>query len=300
LIALTILVMLIATIACDFSFGDSRSEEEDLGPQLTMMSIQETQTAVAKPPEEEAAPPPETDDAEEDAEDNDDQQASSENCYFSKWTGVETIPDGTQFDPGDSFVKSWTLRNDGTCEWTTDCRMVFESGSQMGGPASTDLTEVVAPGETYKVDIPMTAPSSDGDYSGFWRFKAADGTKMGQYWVKITVGEPAPPPAAFAVTSVSYSVSPAMILFTCPGKQKVTISANITTSAGGTVSYKWNDSQGCLSGCPTKTVDFGNAGTKTVEHVMTIGAAGDYWAKLYIDDPNHQWFDQANFHANCK
>ena len=47
----------------------------------------------------------------------------------------------------------------------------------------------------------MKAPASDGNYTGVWRMKAGNGTTMGKYWVKITVGNPAP---AFAVTSVTY------------------------------------------------------------------------------------------------
>jgi len=163
-ISLTILLMLIATIACDISFAGDQSEE-DAGRQLTMVALQQTQTAMAKPPEPEDAPPPEPSEPEDDADDDDDQPASNENCYYSKWTGAETILDGTKFDPGDSFVKSWTLRNEGTCEWTTDFRMVFEDGDQMGGPNSVYLTHNVKTGDTYTVEIPMTAPSSDGDYT---------------------------------------------------------------------------------------------------------------------------------------
>ena len=299
IIFLAIAVMLIATIACDFSFNnDDSPSEEEIANRLTLQAIQQTQTAEAKTPEPEDPPPPAESDSDDDTDD-DDQQASNENCYFSKWTGDETILDGTKFDPGDSFVKSWTLRNEGTCEWTTDFRMVFEDGDQMGGSSSVYLTHNVSSGGTYTVEIPMTAPSSDGDYTGVWRFKAADGTKMGKYWVKITVGDPAPPPAAFAVTSVTYSMADTTIEITCPSNEVANITANITTSAGGVVSYKWDDNQGCLSGCPTKSMNFAGAETKSITHSMTIGAAGDYWAKIYIDQPNHQWFDQKNFQAFC-
>lgn len=291
-IFLVIAVMLIVVLACEISFNNS--SEEEIAAQLTLQAVQQTQTAVAKPPEPEDAPPPV--ESAPDDEGDDDQQASDEDCYYSKWTGAETIPDGTKFDPGDPFVKSWTLRNKGTCEWTTDFRMVFEDGDQMGGSSSVYLTHNVQPGGTYTFEIPMTAPSSDGDYTGVWRFKAADGTNMGKYWVVITVGDP---PTAFAVTSVSYSMADTSIDITCPGNEVVTISAEITTSAGGVVSFKWDDSQGCLSGCATKSMNFSGAGSKTIEHTMTIGAAGDYWAKIYIDEPNHQWFEQQNFHVDC-
>jgi len=298
IIFLAIAGMLIATIACDISFKDDGPSEEEIANQLTLRAIQETQTVEAKPPESEDAPPPAESDSDDDADDGA-QQASDEDCYYSKWTGAETISDGTKFDPGDSFVKSWTIRNGGTCEWKTDFRMVFEDGDQMGGPDSVYLTRNVSPGDTYTVEVPMTAPSSNGDYTGVWRFKAADGTKMGKFWVKITVGDPAPPPVAFAVTSVTYSMADTTIDITCPSNEIVTISAEITTSAGGTVTYKWDDNKDCLSGCPTESINFAGAGSKTVQHTMTVPSAGDYWAKIYIDEPNHQWFAQKDFHADC-
>lgn len=294
LIFIVVLSMLLTALACEISFGGT--SEEEIAAQLTLQALQQTQTAMAKPAEpEEEAPPPDESEPEEAADEEEEEETSDENCYYSKWTGDETIPDGTQFDAGDAFVKSWTLRNEGTCEWTTGTRMVFEDGDQMGGASSVSLTRDVQPGETYTVEIPMTAPSSNGDYTGVWRFTAEDGTKMGKYWVVITVGEPA---AAFAVTSVSYSMADTSIDITCPGNEVVTITANITTSAGGLVSFKWDDSQGC-SGCATKSITFDSAGTKSIDHSMTVGAAGDYWAKIYIDEPNHQWFGQQNFHVDC-
>lgn len=299
IVFLAIAVLLITTMACGILNKDDGPSEEEIANQRTLEAIQQTQTAAAKSTEVEEAPPAESDSDEDEDADDDEQQASNENCYYSKWTGDETIPDGTKFDAGDSFVKSWTLRNEGTCEWTTDFRMVFEDGDQMGGSSSVPLTHKVSPDDTYTVEIPMTAPSSDGEYTGVWRFKAADGTKMGNYWVKITVGDSAPPPADFAVTNVTYSMPTAKIEIVCPSNEVATITANITTSAGGNVSYKWNDSQGCLSGCPTASMNFADAETKSVTHSMTIGAAGDYWAELYIDDPNHQWFAKMNFKAVC-
>jgi len=36
-----------------------------------------------------------------------------------------------------------------------------------------------------------------------------------------------------------------------------------------------------------------------VDYNPTISATGDYQARLYIDNPNHQWFGTVNFHVNC-
>lgn len=300
-------ILLFTAIACELSFGgNSGISEEEISFELTRTSLQQTQTALAQPPaqepesppddaDEEAPPEDESDDMDED--DDADEDEDEDPCYFSRWTGDESIPDGTVFEPGDNFVKTWKLRNAGTCDWAPDTRMVFEDGDQLDGPDYVELDETIEPGETITVEIPMEAPSSEGDYVGVWRLTAPDGTKMGKYWVKITVdsdgGSPSP---TFAVTSVSYYMPHTTIDMACPGD--VNISAEITTNGGGLVSFKWNDSQGC-PGCATKSTTFAGAESKIIEHTMTINASGDFWAKIYIDEPNHQWFGQQNFHVNC-
>ena len=301
---LIITILILTTIACEVSLGGGNEpSEEDINFELTRTSLQQTQTALAKQPEpqsppandandNQAAPPSDSDDDNDDDDQDDDEIA----CYSSRWTGDESIPDGTVFDPGDNFVKTWTLRNAGTCDWPPNTRMVFEEGDQLDGPDSVKLNETVEPGDKITVEIPMEAPSSDGDYTGVWRMTAPDGTKMGKYWVKITVGSGSPPSPTFAVTSVSYYMPHTTIDMGCPND--VTISAEITTNAGGTVTYKWDNSEGC-PGCPTKSSTFAGAESKIVQYSMTINASGDYWAKVYIDDPNHQWFGQKDFHINC-
>ena len=293
-----ITILLLITIACEVSFGDNGPSEDDINTELTRTSLQQTQTALAQPPAPQPEQQPVADDDDQASpqdNDDDDDDADEDSCYFSRWTGDETIPDGTVLNPGESFVKTWKLRNAGTCDWSTDTRIVFEEGDKLDGPTSIKIDRVVRPGDTYVVEVPMKAPSSDGNYTGVWRFTAADGTKMGKYWVKITVGNP-PPSTLFAVTSVSYYMPHTTIDMGCPND--VTISAEITTNAAGNVSYKWDDSLGC-PGCTTKSTSFAAAESKIIQRSMTISASGDYWTKLYIDDPNHQWFGQKDFHVNC-
>jgi hypothetical protein len=94
---------------------------------------------------------------------------------------------------------------------------------------------------------------------------------------------------------VSFYMPHTTIDMGCPGD--INVKAEITTNGEGKVYYKWTDSAGGSSSTKSKTFD--EAGTKIVEYNVTIGATGDHWAKLYIDDPNHQWFGPKNFHVNC-
>jgi len=104
----------------------------------------------------------------------------------------ETIPDDTEFNPNDNFVKSWRMRNIGTCTWSTSYKLVFYGGEQMSGPASKNLTTNVAPGEAVDVLIDLKAPGSDGTYKGIWKMQSDDGQNYAQFWVQIKVKAAAP------------------------------------------------------------------------------------------------------------
>jgi Ig-like domain from next to BRCA1 gene len=110
-----------------------------------------------------------------------------------------TVPDGTRYDAGTAFKKTWRLKNVGTCTWTTSYSLVFDSGERMGGPASTAFTGSVAPGATVDMTIDLTAPTSAGRYRGYWKFKNAAGVLFGigaaanrSWWVEINVTGSAP------------------------------------------------------------------------------------------------------------
>ena len=105
-----------------------------------------------------------------------------------------TVPDGTRYDPGATFTKTWRLRNIGTCTWTTSYTMVFDSGTQMGSTTSVAMPNNVAPGQNVDLSVNMTAPNAAGHYIGYWKFKNANGVLFGigvnanrSWWVEINV-----------------------------------------------------------------------------------------------------------------
>ena len=93
----------------------------------------------------------------------------------------ETIPDDTPFTAGQTFTKTWRLKNIGTCTWNTNYKLVFFSGSQMGGPSEKNLTQNVAPGEQVDISVDLKAPASAGTYDAVWKVK--DDT--GAYYVNL-------------------------------------------------------------------------------------------------------------------
>ena len=118
----------------------------------------------------------------------------------------ETIPDGTDFDPGDVFTKVWRLRNTGSCTWTSGYDIVFVSGSSLGAPASVAVTSgTVAPGQVVEVEVQMTAPMAEGTYRGNWKLRNASNVIFGitnsgngTFWVEIEVLAP-PEPVDFSI-----------------------------------------------------------------------------------------------------
>src|SRR6185503_15068439 len=90
-----------------------------------------------------------------------------------------TIPDGTGFAPGETFTKTWRLKNRGTCTWTADYMLVFTSGDSMSNTTAVRLPGNVAPGQSVDVSVTLTAPNRRGDYVGYWMLRNPSGILFG-------------------------------------------------------------------------------------------------------------------------
>jgi hypothetical protein len=66
-----------------------------------------------------------------------------------------TIPDGTAFESGQYFTKTWRLQNAGSCAWTTAYDLIFVRGDRMDGSVEVDLPATVRPGETVDVTVSL-------------------------------------------------------------------------------------------------------------------------------------------------
>ncbi len=111
-----------------------------------------------------------------------------------------TVKDGTQFSPGQAFVKIWRLKNVGTTVWTTAYTLIIATGEQMSGAASSFLPAQASPGETLVLSLNLVAPLQAGHYRGYWSLKAPDGQVFGvgaaynePIWVDIVVVNGATP-----------------------------------------------------------------------------------------------------------
>jgi hypothetical protein len=134
----------------------------------------------------------------------------STSCDKAAFVADVTVPDGTLYAPGTSFNKTWRLKNNGTCKWTTSYSLIFDKGDQMNGPATISLPKEVSPGQTIDLTVTLTAPATAGTYRGYWKLKNASGAPFGigasgtsSFWVEIKVSGPTPTPTVTPTPSTT-------------------------------------------------------------------------------------------------
>jgi len=114
-------------------------------------------------------------------------------CDRVKFVKDVTIPDNTEMDPGEEFVKTWRLQNDGSCTWTSGYALVFTGGDSMETPATVPLTGSVPPGGTVDISVSLKAPDTSGTYRGDYKLRNASNVVFGlgdqnkSFWVQIKV-----------------------------------------------------------------------------------------------------------------
>jgi len=114
--------------------------------------------------------------------------APTTGCYGLAFVSDVTIPDNTAVTVGQTFTKTWKVRNAGSCAWDTGFKFAFVSGDAMGGTTQT-LAAPVAAGAEFNISVPMTAPNKSGAVQGYWRMSTAAGQFFGdQVYVLVNIG----------------------------------------------------------------------------------------------------------------
>lgn len=98
----------------------------------------------------------------------------------------ETIPDGTTFNPGQTFTKQWRLQNAGTCNWGSGYKLQLISDRAFGATAFT--LPAVPAGQATEVRLTMQAPREGGTYRSSWRLTDQAGRPFGNiFFVEFNV-----------------------------------------------------------------------------------------------------------------
>jgi uncharacterized protein YkwD len=121
-----------------------------------------------------------------------------------------TIPDGTLVHIGETFTKTWKIRNEGTCDWV-GYNLIYAGGEAMNSPMSVPLQEI-KPGQFANISVQLQAPERGGSHTGYWQFQNAAGKSFGVgagadglIWAQITVDYPTQVPAPQATSSQNTS-----------------------------------------------------------------------------------------------
>jgi len=230
---------------------------------------------------------------------------SGDNCVSASYVS-ETIPDGTIMQPGETFWKTWTIRNEGTCTWDGSYKFIYDSGELMGGLLEYQLTDLVPPGEQMDISIFLKAPSTNGNYRGNWKILSPWGGTFGvsdyntPLWVQINVNDASSPD--YTVTNVTYNIvrNPAT---GCHTNQWYTVHATITTNGPVTVRYQWLQSDGNNSGTGNdRVLKFTQADSITVSREWKFHLAdspGTKWMQIVIHEPQYQEYPRATWVYNC-
>ena len=89
-----------------------------------------------------------------------------------------TIPDGTTIAPGGAFVKTWAIKNTGTCTWGGGYGAILVGGQSFGA-ASPQPIPAAAPGNVINISINMVAPFTPGAANSVWQLQASNGIPFG-------------------------------------------------------------------------------------------------------------------------
>ncbi len=98
------------------------------------------------------------------------------------------IPDGTSMSPGQDFVKTWRVKNAGSCTWDADYKLVYAGYADEMSGQWQPLTQPVQPGQEVELSVQFKAPDKVGEYLSAWQMANPKGVTMPEaIYVKILV-----------------------------------------------------------------------------------------------------------------
>ncbi len=216
--------------------------------------------------------------------------SGSTECNRVYFISDENVPDGTVFKPGAKFTKSWKIKNDGTCSWSTLYSALAFSNDPASpvitGQESTSMKTTVAPGAIVVISVEMTAPKEEGTYTQVWKMQDGEGKPFGiggpngaGWYVQIKVSKT-------GGSTTTGSLSTSATAGTCDVSGNVALNGSITLTSGAAVLpytanyfYTINDDKYGGDG----SVTFNSFGTLPAATFNAAGLSGNtYSAKVYI------------------
>lgn len=109
-------------------------------------------------------------------------------CDSLQFVADVNIPDDTNMSPGQDFVKTWRVKNTGSCPWGEGYELVYADYANDLDGQPQPLTEVVQPGQEVEISVQFTAPSEIGEYLSAWQMENPAGVTFEEIiFVRIIV-----------------------------------------------------------------------------------------------------------------
>ena len=167
-------------------------------------------------------------------------------------------------------------------------------------PSGTIMTTIPAGG----VFAILDGPTCTNNGIAWWKVNyngAVGWTAEGQfnvYWLEPNTGgptsAPSPAPGTFGIVGVTATVAPSSSV-SCP--QTFNFTGQIVVNVGGTVTYRWERSDGSMGA--TQTFRFAAGGAQSFVDSWTISSNFGGWERLHVLTPNDVSSNQATFTLAC-
>ena len=109
-------------------------------------------------------------------------------CDVLEFVADVTVPDGTNMAPGQDFLKTWRVKNAGSCTWDASYKLVYAGYADKMSGVWQPLNQVVQAGQEVELSVQFKAPNEIGEYLSAWQMANAAGVTMPEaIYVKIIV-----------------------------------------------------------------------------------------------------------------
>ena len=109
-------------------------------------------------------------------------------CDSMQFVADVNIPDNTNMAPGPDFLKTWRVKNTGSCPWGEGYELVYADYADDMDGQPQPLTEVVQPGQEVEISVQFTAPTEIGEYLSAWQMENPAGVTFEDIiFVKVIV-----------------------------------------------------------------------------------------------------------------
>ena len=109
-------------------------------------------------------------------------------CDSMQFVADVNVPDNTNMAPGQDFLKTWRVKNTGSCPWGDGYELVYADYADDMDGQPQPLTEVVQPGQEVEISVQFTAPNEIGEYLSAWQMQNPAGVTFEDIiFVKIIV-----------------------------------------------------------------------------------------------------------------